>query len=143
MKNDQNLPNKNNHSNNSSRKPLRGNYNVSRQQSPYRYNYFGISHEISHKIDIVDQTVKTSIKNNYSRSNSNRSNYSNYNRNRLNSRPRTKFGKQITQIQRKSRILEEKILPQEMKETAQQRKSSRIRNQPRKDYKPSFQNLKD
>ena len=43
--------------------------------------------------------------------------------------------KQITQKQRKSRILEEKFLPQEMKETAQQRKSSRLRNQPRKDYK--------
>ena len=34
--------------------------------------------------------------------------------------------------------LEEKILPQEIKETFQQRQSSRIRNQPRKDYKNFF-----
>ena len=32
----QNLPNKNIHSNNSSGKPIADNYNVSRQQSPYR-----------------------------------------------------------------------------------------------------------
>ena len=66
MKKDQILPNKNIHSNNSSGKPLPDNYNTSRKQSPYRYNYCGRppdqrNYEISHKIDIVDQTVRKSI----------------------------------------------------------------------------------
>ena len=39
MRKDQNLPNKNIHSNNSSGKPLLNNYITSRQQSLYRYNY--------------------------------------------------------------------------------------------------------
>ena len=43
MKKDQNLPNKNIHSTKNSSKPLPDNYNVSRQQSPYRYNYRGRS----------------------------------------------------------------------------------------------------
>ena len=43
--------------------------------------------------------------------------------------------KQILQKQRKNRKLEEKILPQERKEKFQQRQSSPLRNQPRKDYK--------
>ena len=51
-------------SNNGSGKPPPDYYNTSRQQSPYRNNYRGKSpdrriHEMSHKIDIVDQTVKT------------------------------------------------------------------------------------
>ena len=43
MKKDQNLPNKNIYKNNSSGKPLPDNYNASRQQSRYRYNYRGRS----------------------------------------------------------------------------------------------------
>ena len=43
MKKDQNLLNKNIHSNNSSRKPLPDNYNNSRQHSTYRNNYCGKS----------------------------------------------------------------------------------------------------
>ena len=39
--------------------------------------------------------------------------------------------------------LEEKVLPQKIKETSQQRHSSRFRNQPQKDKKKhSFHNLK-
>ena len=49
-------------------------------------------HEIFHKIDIVDQTVKNNqYRNNYSRSQSHRSNYSNYNRNCSNSNPQNRF----------------------------------------------------
>ena len=64
MKKDQNLPNKNIHSNNISGKPLPDYYSTSRQQSTYRYNYRGKSpdkefYEISHKKDIADQTVRT------------------------------------------------------------------------------------
>ena len=43
MKKDQNLLNKNIHSNNSSGKPLPDNYNTSRQQSAYKKNYRGRS----------------------------------------------------------------------------------------------------
>ena len=43
MKKDQNLPNKNIHSNNSSGKPLPDNYNDFSQQSSYRNNYLGSS----------------------------------------------------------------------------------------------------
>ena len=39
MKKDQNLPNKNIHSNNSSRKPLPNNSNYSRQEPPYNTIY--------------------------------------------------------------------------------------------------------
>ena len=56
MKKDQNLPNKNIHSINSSGKPLPNNSNYSRNQSPYNQN--NEIHEISHKIDIVDQLAK-------------------------------------------------------------------------------------
>ena len=64
MKKDQNYPKKNIHSNNSSGKPLPGNYNISRQKSLYKYNYRGRSPDRrnsrnSHRKDIVDQTVKT------------------------------------------------------------------------------------
>ena len=57
MKKDQGVPNKNNLSNNGSRKPLPDKYNTSRQQPPYRNNYRGTSpdrrfHEISHKTDL-------------------------------------------------------------------------------------------
>ena len=63
MKKDQNLPNKNIHSNNSSGKPLPNNSNYSRHQSRYNSNYRGRSanqriYKISHKTDIVDQTVE-------------------------------------------------------------------------------------
>ena len=63
MEKDQKLPNKNIHSNNSSGKPLPNNSNYSRHQSPYNSNYRGRSptkeiHEISHKTDLVDQTVE-------------------------------------------------------------------------------------
>ena len=63
MKIDQNLPNKNFHSNNSSGKPLTNNSNYSRQQSPYNKSYRGRSpyqktHKISHKTDIVDHIVE-------------------------------------------------------------------------------------
>ena len=64
MKKGQNLHNKNIHSKNISGKPLPPIYITSSQQSPYRNNFHGRSpdqkiHENSHKIDIVDQTVKT------------------------------------------------------------------------------------
>ena len=63
MKKDQNLPNKNIHSKNSSGKPLPINSNYSRNQSPYNSSYRGRSPEQrnsrnSHKIDTVDQIVK-------------------------------------------------------------------------------------
>ena len=64
MKKDQNLPNKNIYSNNSSAKLLPNNLSYSRQQSPYNTSYRGRSpnqknHEISHKTDIVDHIDKT------------------------------------------------------------------------------------
>ena len=43
MKKDQNLPNKNIHSNNISRKPLPNSSNYSKNQSPYNSNYRGRS----------------------------------------------------------------------------------------------------
>ena len=63
MKKYHNLPSKNIHSNNSSGKPFPNTSNYSRNQSPYNSSYRGRSldeeiHEISHKIDIVDQLVK-------------------------------------------------------------------------------------
>ena len=63
MKKDQNLPNKNNHSNNSSGKPLPNNSNYSRQQSPIKRIIEDNHHtkkipEISHKTDIVDHIVE-------------------------------------------------------------------------------------
>ena len=68
MKKDQNLPNKNVHSNNSSGKPLPDKYNNSRHGLPYRSIFIDVNlqikeiHEISHRIDKVDLTVKmTSI----------------------------------------------------------------------------------
>ena len=63
MKKDQILPNKNNHTNNSSRIPLPNQSNYSRKQSHYNPNYRGRSpnkkvHKIFRKTYIVDQTVK-------------------------------------------------------------------------------------
>ena len=63
MKKDQNLANKNIYCKNSSGKPLPDNYNNYRQQSLYRKTYRGDLKieellNISHNIDIVDQTVK-------------------------------------------------------------------------------------
>ena len=64
MKKDQNLPNKNIHSNNSSGKPLPGNSNYSRNQSPFNSSYRGRSPEQrnsrnSSQNRLVDQIVKT------------------------------------------------------------------------------------
>ena len=78
MKKDQNLPNKNIHSNNSSGKPLPGNSNYSRNQLPYNSSYRGRSPE--------QRNSRTFSQNRYSRSNSqnnqNRNNYSRSNSNR-------------------------------------------------------------
>ena len=43
--------------------------------------------------------------------------------------------KKIPQTERKNQKLEEKILPQDQKEKSLHRQSSRLQNQPRKDYK--------
>ena len=53
--------------------------------------------------------------------------------------------KKITQTGKKIKKLEEKILPPDQKEKFPHRQSSRLRNQPRKDYKkfiPQFKILK-
>ena len=72
MKKDQNLPNKNIYSNNNSGKPLPGNSNYSRNQSPYNSSYRGRSPE--------QRNSRNISQNRYSRSNSqnnqNRNNYS-------------------------------------------------------------------
>ena len=83
MKKDQNLPNKNIHSNNSSGKPLPDNYNTSRQQSPHRNNYRGRSPIQRNSLNFSQNRYSRSksqnnqYQNSYSRSNSTRSNYSN------------------------------------------------------------------
>ena len=46
--------------------------------------------------------------------------------------------KKIPHKERKNRKLEEKIIPQHQKEKSLHRQSSRLRNQPRKDYKTFF-----
>ena len=78
MKKDQNLPNKKILSNNSSGKPLPGNSNYSRNQSPYNSSYSGRSPE--------QRNSRNFSQNRYSRSNShnnqNRNNYSQSNSNR-------------------------------------------------------------
>ena len=77
MKKDQNLPNKNMYSNNSSGKSLPGNSNYSKNQSPYNSSYRGRSPE--------QRISRKSSQNRYSRSNSqinqNRNNYSRSNSN--------------------------------------------------------------
>ena len=66
MKKDQNLPNKNVQSNNSSGNPQINSSNHSRNQSPYNSNYRGKSpyqrnSRNPHKIDILDHTVEITI----------------------------------------------------------------------------------
>ena len=82
MKKDQNLPNKNIHSNSSSGKPLPNTSNYSRSQSPYNSNYRGRSPD-QRKLRNFSQnrysrsnSRNTQYRNNYSRSNSNRLDYS-------------------------------------------------------------------
>ena len=78
MKKDQNLPNKNIHSNNSSGKPLPGNSNYSGNQSPYNSSYRGRSPEQRNSRNTSQNRYSRSnsynnqYRNNYSRSNSNR-----------------------------------------------------------------------
>ena len=78
MKKDQNLPNKNIHSNNSSGKPLPDNSNYSRNQSPYNPIYRGSSPEQKNSQNFSQNRYSRSnsqnnqYRNNYSRLNSNR-----------------------------------------------------------------------
>ena len=78
MKTDQNLPNKNIHTNNSSGKPLPGNSSNSRKQSPYNSNYRGRSPEQRNSRNFSQNRYSRSnsqnnqYRNNYSRSNSKR-----------------------------------------------------------------------
>ena len=78
MKKDQNLPNKNIHSDNSSGKPLPGNSNYSRNQSPYNSSYRCRSPEQINSRNSSQNRYSRSnsynnqYRNNYSRSNSNR-----------------------------------------------------------------------
>ena len=69
MRKDQNLPNKNIHSNNSSGKALPNGSNYSRKQSPYNSNYRGRSP------DQINSPNFSQIR--YSRSNSRNSQYRN------------------------------------------------------------------
>ena len=75
MKKDQNLPNKNIHSNNSSGKPLPGNSNYSRNQSPYNSSYRGKSPEQRNsRIFSQNRYSRSNSQNNQNRNNSSRSN---------------------------------------------------------------------
>ena len=82
MKKDQNLPDENINSNNSSRKPLPNNSNYSRQHSPYNPNYRGRSpnQRNSRKFSpiryIRSSSRNNQNRNNYSKSNSNRPEFS-------------------------------------------------------------------
>ena len=82
MKKDQNLPDENINSNNSSRKPLPNNSNYSRQHSPYNPDYRGRSpnQRNSRKFSpiryIRSSSRNNQNRNNYSRSKSNRPEYS-------------------------------------------------------------------
>ena len=82
MKKDQNLPNKNIHSNNSSGKPLPNNSNYSRNQSPHNSSYKGRSPEqknsrnFSQNIYSRSNSQNNQYRNTYSRSSSNRREYS-------------------------------------------------------------------
>ena len=72
MKKDQNLPNKNIHSNNSSGKPLPSNPNYSRNQSPYNSSYRGRSPEQKNSRNFSqNKYTRSNSRNNYPRSNSN------------------------------------------------------------------------
>ena len=81
MKKDQNLPNKNIHSNNSSGKPLPNNSNYSRNHSPYNSNYRGRSPEQRNSQNFSQNRCSRSnsqnnqYRNNFSRSNSNRTEF--------------------------------------------------------------------
>ena len=81
MKKDQNLPNKNIRSNNSSGKPLPNNSNFSRNQSPYNSSYRGRSPEQRNSRNFSQNRYSRSnsqnnqYRNNYSRSNSNRTEF--------------------------------------------------------------------
>ena len=72
MKKDQNLPNKNVYSNNSSGKPLPNNTNYTRTQSPYNSSYRGRSPERRNTQNSSQNHYnRPNSRNNYSRSNSN------------------------------------------------------------------------
>ena len=72
MKKDQNLPNKNIHSKNSSGKTLLSNLNYSRNQSPYNSSYRGRSPEQRNSRNFSQNRYnRSNSRNNYSRSNSN------------------------------------------------------------------------
>ena len=74
MKKDQNLQNKNIHSNNSSGKPLPNNTNYTRNQSPYNSSYRGRSPErrsTRNSQNNYNQSNSQNNQNNYSRSKSN------------------------------------------------------------------------
>ena len=72
MKKDQNLPNKNVYSNNSSGKPLPSNQNYSRNQSPYNSSYRGRSPEQRNSPNFSQNRYsRSNSRNNYPRSNSN------------------------------------------------------------------------
>ena len=72
MKKDQNLPNKNVYSNNSSGKPLPNNTNYTRNQSPYNSSYRGRSPERRNTQNSSQNHYnRPNSRNNYSRSNSN------------------------------------------------------------------------
>ena len=72
MKKDQNLPNKNVYSNNSSGKPLLSNQNYSRNQSPYISSYRGRSPEQRNSRNFSQNRYsRSNSRNNYPRSNSN------------------------------------------------------------------------
>ena len=87
MKKDQNLPNKNIHSNNSSGKPLPNNSNYSRQQSPYNAIYRGRSPYQRNSRNFSQYRYSRShSRNNYSRSNSNQPEFSFNTSSHLNSR---------------------------------------------------------
>ena len=72
MKKDQNLPNKNVYSNNSSGKPLPNNTNYTRNQSPYNSSYRGRSPERKNTQNSSQNHYnRPNIRNKYSRLNSN------------------------------------------------------------------------
>ena len=54
---------------------------------------------------------------------------------KIKNKPQLKTDPKIPQKQRKNRKMIEKILPQEQVKMSEHRESSRLRNQPRKNYK--------
>ena len=88
MKKDQNLPNKNVHSNNSSGKPFPNNTNYIRTQSPHNSSYRGRSPERRHTQNSSQNHYnRPNSRNNYSRSNSNTTQFVS----RSNSQSRNKY----------------------------------------------------